>query len=440
MVELVNRARMNPNAEVARIGTNAGELASGVSSTPQHALAVVKPLDAAAQGHSNDIIAQDFFAHTNPYTGKSPTDRARDEGYTGGVGENIAWRGSTGSYSVSTQAVEALHKQLWESDGHQRNLLRSSYTELGVGIASGGYTSGGRTYNSVNVTEKFGVSGKTYLTGVVIDDADGDRFYDVGEGQGGVRITAWNDTDIAATSTWNSGGYSLELDPGTYTVRYEGGDLDAPYETTVTIGTKNVKVDVFEGESGLPSAGTTAIHTSKVLGSGSNTHSASDLNNKISAKDGNDKVYAGAGDDVVLGGKGKDRLYGEAGNDTLKGGRDKDVLRGGTENDQLSGGKGNDRLNGDEGEDLIDGGVGNDKLAGGEGSDTFVFGKREGDDLITDYEAGVDQIMLVGFNEATFNLDARSKVKNGDLIIDLGKHDLTVEDITSTSDIDLFFL
>ncbi|CAN0591202.1 unnamed protein product, partial [Ectocarpus sp. 12 AP-2014] len=71
-------------------------------------------------------------------------------------------------------------------------------------------------------------------------------FYDIGEGQGDVRITAYNDEASYATSTWDSGGYTLALPAGTYNVVFEGGDLDAPYETEVTIGNENVKLDVLD--------------------------------------------------------------------------------------------------------------------------------------------------------------------------------------------------
>ena len=41
-------------------------------------------LERAAQGHSEDMINQNFFAHDNPNTGKSPFDRMADEGVTDG--------------------------------------------------------------------------------------------------------------------------------------------------------------------------------------------------------------------------------------------------------------------------------------------------------------------------------------------------------------------
>ena len=240
IVELVNRARMDPASEVNRLSE---PLASGISSSPVEALAVVKTLSDASDTHSQDMDDRDFFSHTDP-DGGLPWDRAEDAGHENTyVGENIGWIGSTSTSFDLQDRAEAHHSNLWHSDGHQANLMSGSWDQIGVGYDYGDY----RGYDgSTFVTEMFGNTGDTYLTGVVIEDADGDSFYDMGEGQGGVKITAWDGTNAYATATWDSGGYTLELPAGTYTVRFEGGDLDAPYETQVTIGTENVKLDVLD--------------------------------------------------------------------------------------------------------------------------------------------------------------------------------------------------
>ena len=40
-----------------------------------------------------------------------------------------------------------------------------------------------------------------FLTGVAFDDRDGDRFYDVGEGLGGLTLTAVSSTGATYTTT-----------------------------------------------------------------------------------------------------------------------------------------------------------------------------------------------------------------------------------------------
>jgi len=247
MVELINRARMDVSAEVQRLDE---PLASGISPADDAPLAVVPTLSEAARDHSQNMDDLQFFDHEDP-AGDLPWDRAVDAGHsTTYVGENIAVIGSWGTNFDEQDRVEDLHQGLWNSDGHQRNMLRDDWSEIGVGYDYGSYAGlPGGTY----VTAKFSDTGKTYLTGVVIEDGDGDDFYDIGEGEGGVRVTAIDEADpekIYTTSTWGSGGYTLELPSGTYRVVFEGGGLDSAYEATVAIGDENVKLDVIEDETG----------------------------------------------------------------------------------------------------------------------------------------------------------------------------------------------
>ena len=253
MVELINQARMDPLGEIARSGN---DLATGVSNTAVQPLAVHHLLAAAARGHSEDMEARDFFAHTNP-DGDGPGARASDEGYSGGVWENIGAKFTSASSISDLDAwVRDHHENLWQSDGHQQNLMRDFHDYVGLGYADGDYSTSGGTYwrTATFVTEKFGNAGdQSYLTGVVMDDHDNDDFYDMDEGQGDVRVTAWDgDGNTFATSTWGAGGYSLALPDGTYTVRFEGGDLAGVFETSVTIAGENEKLDVHENDLGIP--------------------------------------------------------------------------------------------------------------------------------------------------------------------------------------------
>lgn len=240
IVELVNRARLDPLGELGRQDEG---FAAGVTTDPKEALAVVQTLSDASDAHSQDMDDRDFFAHTNP-DGESPSDRAIEAGHGSRfVGENIGWVGSTRTSFDEQARAEGHHDNLWDSDGHQQNFMSERWSEIGVGYDYGDYLG---YEGSTFVTEMFGDRGETYLTGVVIEDEDGDEFYDIGEGQGGVQITAFNGEDVYATATWDAGGYTLALPPGTYRVVFEGGDLDVPYETDVTIGNENVKLDVID--------------------------------------------------------------------------------------------------------------------------------------------------------------------------------------------------
>ncbi|GAA2748628.1 sigma-70 family RNA polymerase sigma factor [Kitasatospora cinereorecta] len=85
-------------------------------------------LQLAAQRHSDDMAARNFFDHTNP-DGAGPQERIDATGYRwSSWGENIA-RGQQGASSVMTSWMN--------SPGHRANILNCSFTELGVGVHNG---------------------------------------------------------------------------------------------------------------------------------------------------------------------------------------------------------------------------------------------------------------------------------------------------------------
>ncbi|MFD8013761.1 CAP domain-containing protein [Streptomyces sp. NPDC058955] len=93
-------------------------------------------LTSAAQGHSDDMAARDFFDHTNP-DGDGPGERVTAAGYPWTTyGENIA-KGQT----TPEQVMDA-----WmNSPGHRANILNCDFKEIGVGI----HTDGGPYWTQV---------------------------------------------------------------------------------------------------------------------------------------------------------------------------------------------------------------------------------------------------------------------------------------------------
>lgn len=108
--------------------------------------------------------------------------------------------------------------------------------------------------------------------------------------------------------------------------------------------------------------------------------------NRITGTDSRDKLKGTKDADFIFGADGRDKLWGRNGDDDLQGGAGNDVLHGN---------KGDDRLEGGTGQDKLIGGRGDDVLIGGEGHDVFKFNARHrDDDIITDFEVGVDCIMV----------------------------------------------
>jgi Ca2+-binding RTX toxin-like protein len=71
----------------------------------------------------------------------------------------------------------------------------------------------------------------------------------------------------------------------------------------------------------------------------------------------------------------------------LDGGTGNDVMYGYGGADDLQGGAGNDQLYGGADDDILRGGTGNDTLSGDAGNDTYLFGRGDGQDTISSYDA-----------------------------------------------------
>lgn len=206
-----------------------------------------------------------------------------------------------------------------------------------------------------------------------------------------------------------------------------------------------------EAENQVASLNLTGSNSADEVGgdSGNDWLSARKGNDYIHGQDGDDTIFGGKGDDIVDGGAGNDRINGDNNNDLIYGGEGDDHVNGGKGNDiafgdngddMLSGGKGNDTISGGAGNDTINGDQNNDMLYGGEGSDLFVFERRSGHDTIKDFGAG-DRISLLGTSLDDFTeVLEHSQVKNGSIVIDLGRSDtLTLEGITDITADDFMF-
>jgi uncharacterized protein YkwD len=92
-------------------------------------LTVDARLAASAQAHTADMAQNNYFSHTS-LDGRTMVDRIRATGFPlTAVGENIAAGGTTAAQTMD----------MWmNSPGHRANILKCSYTQIGVGYAEGG--------------------------------------------------------------------------------------------------------------------------------------------------------------------------------------------------------------------------------------------------------------------------------------------------------------
>ncbi|MGG1632590.1 SafA/ExsA family spore coat assembly protein [Rossellomorea sp. NRS-1567] len=86
-------------------------------------------LSRVARYKSEDMIAKNYFSHTSPTYG-SPFQMMKDFGISyQAAGENIA-----AGQRTPAEVVEA-----WmNSEGHKKNILSPTYTEIGIGYVKGG--------------------------------------------------------------------------------------------------------------------------------------------------------------------------------------------------------------------------------------------------------------------------------------------------------------
>ncbi len=279
MLELINRARKNPQQEANRygIGLNDNLPNKPISNIAKQPLAFNLDLIESSRTHSQWLLNNNQFTHSGA-NNSSAGDRMENAGYvfTGSWtwGENLAWRGTTSiepdniKQSVlnndkitvkffTDDWVETFialqHESLFKSAGHRENTLNDDFREIGIGSLQGDFNSDGVVYPfSLMTTENFAKSGSSlFLTGVVYQDTiRNDNFYTVGEGKGAISVKAVRQSDgvVFNTTTYNSGGYQIPLTAGVYDVNFSGSALSSAYSETVTINNQNVKLDLRTDE------------------------------------------------------------------------------------------------------------------------------------------------------------------------------------------------
>jgi len=280
MLELINRARANPNGEVTRLsalpwgddGTatpdlNEGLVAGTISSAAKQPLAFNLLLIDAASDYADTLLANDAFDHE--FAGTTPSSRMTVAGYSfdpppAGSGENLAVTASSGPHPINAERIEDHHASLFvdrnvPGRGHRVNLMSPDFQEVGLGVRSAGdYGLFPGAPNAVLTVQNFAfTNGNPFLTGVAYLDVDQDGFYtpDIGEPVGGLTVQAFEpgtSNSVGSTTTFASGGYSLRLAPGTYDVVFSGPGFQRLVAGFDFTGGQNVKLDALVPEpSGL---------------------------------------------------------------------------------------------------------------------------------------------------------------------------------------------
>ena len=332
MLELINRARLSPAGEFDALISNAATGQAVQTNITQalnyfgvdldsfraqlEGLEAVAPvawngaLAGAADAHSELMISFDSQSHQLPGEA-SLGARISDAGYTGWnwVSENVFAYGQDAIYSHAGFYIDwgyddadfsgsslrsdwqTIGDGIQDAAGHRVNILSDNVSEVGISAIQ--ETNPSTQVGEWVVTQNFGNrhDAAPQLVGVVIADADGDDFYDQGEGLGGVTITATGTAGTFSTTSWASGGYQMELPAGTYQVTATGPGLNGTASYQIVMGTENLKLDVEAGDA-QPAA---------------------------AATEGDDTLVATGGEALLEGLAGSDTLTGSAGDDVIAG-------------------------------------------------------------------------------------------------------------------------
>jgi Ca2+-binding RTX toxin-like protein len=253
------------------------------------------------------------------------------------------------------------------------------------------------------------------------------------------EINTGDGADTITTGGLSGGGNTINAGNGANTITTGAGD------------------DTVTGGSGVDTVTTGAGNDVVYAGNGANT---------ITTGAGDDIVYSGIDIDTITTGAGDDTIHIMGGADTIAAGAGTDTLIvdfsaatgavsinalagtaaagyagnisglgiatfAGVENFKITSGSSHDIIMTGAGNDVINAGAGNDVISGGEGADTFVFELGSENDVISDFEQGVDMIDVSGYGFVDFNA-LTINIGTEDSVIDFGAGDtVTVLDVVN---------
>jgi uncharacterized protein YkwD len=284
MLELINRARANADAEAVRLGIGSRQegppmIGGQVWNIPNSTqpLSWNPLLYNCAQAHSKLLNDNDqFFLPVSPHTfgGKDPNQRIADAGYSmapysgptnngsfpgpENVAENVSIGSGpfTGSKLISTilqQHNDLFTDQTVPGRGHRCTTTLAFFREIGIGITAGTDNDSGNTWDSLYTVQNFGTQTNStpFITGVVYQDTNGNGFYDPGEGIGGIRVDVPGTNFFAITTA--SGGYSIPVPTnGNYTATFNGGAINNVQMPVTVSSSLNAKLDFVAPVQGAP--------------------------------------------------------------------------------------------------------------------------------------------------------------------------------------------
>lgn len=281
MLELLNRFRIDPAAELAHMTSSLGNPArsndpdidsalrffstSGSALAAQWAqLVAAQPLAwnedlyEAAEFHTQVMIDSNSQTHQAPGE-PSLGARATNAGYTNYsfLAENVyayarsvlhAHAGFAIDWGDNNDPSHPSVNGIQSPPGHRNNMLDNDFREVGIRILSESNSS--TQVGPLLVTQDLGVRynfGNSFLLGVVFADG-GSNGYQPGEGLGGVSVQVVGAAGTYIATSMSAGGYQLQVPPGVYDITFSGAGFgSAATYRNITVGSQNVKLDGIKG-------------------------------------------------------------------------------------------------------------------------------------------------------------------------------------------------
>ena len=271
MLEMVNRMRANPSAELGiltdGLGTPAHSADPDINGALQYfnvngsvlsaqwsTLSAVPPLawneslqDAAA-GHNLAMIAADEQTHQVDGEPNLAT-RVVNAGYTNWsvLGENVYGYGESVLHAHAAFVIDwgLGATGIQDPPGHRNNIMDVNYTHREIGISIIEQTNPSADLQPLVFTQDFGDRfsfGNPFLLGVVFNDGNGNGDYNAGEGLDQFTITATGPGGTYTATSMSAGGYQMQVPAGSYTVTATRSGYNSTSHGVV-VGTDNVKVD-----------------------------------------------------------------------------------------------------------------------------------------------------------------------------------------------------
>jgi hypothetical protein len=232
--------------------------------SPMPPAAFDRRLYEGARVHSEDLILRDAQDHIDQF------DQVTDAGFSR---QSIG--GVVFSYTRSGLHAHAAFNIDWGSEpdgmqtgrGHRVVLMSDGHQYMNVGIASVHVTEAGKSVGPFVVTGNYAQANtgaadhyNAFIVGTVWIDANGNGWYDAGEGYEGVSVVPSIGTYYAVTG--DAGGYAIPItETGIATIAFSGGALPVSGSVTASLSATSVLVDYIpqadpgSGRSFLP-----AIH------------------------------------------------------------------------------------------------------------------------------------------------------------------------------------